>query len=249
MTHTTRTLAIGMAVTGAIMSGATAAQAQANKSPWESSAALGFTLTRGNSSTLLFTGNVLASRKQGQNEIKLGADAVYGANQGVTSAQAFRGFGQYNRLFSDRTYGFVRAEALYDKIAQLQPRVTISAGLGHYFIKNDRTQLSGEVGPSLVYEHQKRGATSVDRTFMALRVAERLDHKISDKTKIWQSVEFLPQVDNFNNYVLNFEAGLETELYKNLALRTYVQDTYDAVPVPGRKKNDLRFVTAIAYKF
>lgn len=80
MTHTTRTLAIGMAVTGAIMSGATAAQAQANKSPWESSAALGFTLTRGNSSTLLFTGNVLASRKQGQNEIKLGADAVYGAN-------------------------------------------------------------------------------------------------------------------------------------------------------------------------
>lgn len=84
---------------------------------------------------------------------------------------------------------------------------------------------------------------------MALRVAERLDHKISDKTKIWQSVEFLPQVDNFNNYVLNFEAGLETELYKNLALRTYVQDTYDAVPVPGRKKNDLRFVTAIAYKF
>lgn len=167
----------------------------------------------------------------------------------MTSAQAFRGFGQYNRLFSDRTYGFVRAEALYDKIAQLQPRVTISAGLGHYFIKNDRTQLSAEVGPSLVYEHQKRGATSVDRTFMALRVAERLDHKISDKTKIWQSVEFLPQVDNFNNYVLNFEAGLETELYKNLALRTYVQDTYDAVPVPGRKKNDLRFVTAIAYKF
>lgn len=248
MTPTTRNLAMGMAVTGALLTGAAAANAQ-NKSPWENSAALGFTLTRGNSSTLLFTGNVLSSRKQGQNEIKLGADAVYGANQGVTSAQSFRGFGQYNRLFNDRTYGFVRAEALYDKIAQLQPRVTISAGLGHYFVKNDRTQLSGEVGPSLIYEHQKRGATSVDRTFMALRVAERFDHKISDKTKIWQSAEFLPQVDDFNNYVLNFEVGLDTELYKNLSLRTYLQSTYDNVPVPGRKKLDTRFVTAVAYKF
>ena len=248
MTPTTRNLAMGMAVTGALLTGAAAANAQ-NKSPWENSAALGFTLTRGNSSTLLFTGNVLSSRKQGQNEIKLGADAVYGANQGVTSAQSFRGFGQYNRLFNDRTYGFVRAEGLYDKIAQLQPRVTISAGLGHYFIKNDRTQLSGEVGPSLIYEHQKRGATAVDRTFMALRVAERLDHKISDKTKIWQSAEFLPQVDDFNNYVLNFEVGLDTELYKNLSLRTYLQSTYDNVPVPGRKKLDTRFVTAVAYKF
>lgn len=33
MTNSTRSLAIGMAVTGALLSGATAAQAQANKSP------------------------------------------------------------------------------------------------------------------------------------------------------------------------------------------------------------------------
>ncbi|GDY18946.1 hypothetical protein LBMAG56_02910 [Verrucomicrobiota bacterium] len=246
MTNSTRSLAIGMAVTGALLSGATAAQAQANKSPWESSAALGFTLTRGNSSTLLFTGNVLTSRKQGNDEVSLGADATYGANSGVTTAQAFRGFGQYNRLFSDRAYGLLRAEGLYDKIAAVQPRVTISAGLGYYFVKTDRTKLSGEVGPSLVYERSAGGAS---KTYMALRVAERLDHKISDKTKIWQSAEFLPQVDNFNNYILNLEAGLETELYKNLALRTYVQDSYHKLPAAGRQKNDLKFVTAVAYKF
>lgn len=82
---------------------------------------------------MLFTGNVLTSRKQGNDEVSLGADATYGANSGVTTAQAFRGFGQYNRLFSDRAYGLLRAEGLYDKIAAVQPRVTISAGLGYYF--------------------------------------------------------------------------------------------------------------------
>ena len=248
MTNTPRSFAMGMAATGALLSGVAVANAQANKSPWESSAALGFTLTRGNSSTLLFTANVLTSRKQGNNEISLGADATYGANSGVTTAQSFRGFGQYNRLFSDRAYGFVRAEGLFDKIAAIQPRVTISAGLGYYFIKNDRTKLSGEVGPAVIYEHQS-GARPRDRTYLSLRVAERLEHKLSDKTKIWQSAEFLPQVDNFNNYILNLEAGLETELYKNLSLRTYVQDSYHNIPVPGRQRNDLKFVTAIAYKF
>lgn len=252
MTPTTRNLAIGMAVTGAFLTGAAAVNAQ-NKSPWESSAALGFTLTRGNSSTLLFTGNVLASRKQGNDEISLGADATYGANKpaggvSTTTAQAFRAFGQYNRLFNDRTYGFVRAEGLYDKVALVEPRVTISGGLGYYFVKNASTKLSGEVGPALVYEHQA-GATATDKTYLALRLAERLEHKISDKTKIWESLEYLPKVDNFNDYVANFEIGLETELYKNLALRTYLQDTYDNIPVPGRKKNDLKFVTAVAYKF
>ena len=137
---------------------------------------------------------------------------------------------------------------MYDKIAAIQPRITISAGLGYYFIKNATTKLSGKVGPGLVYEHQS-GAMSRDTTYLTLRVAERFEHKISDKTKIWQSAEFLPQVDNFDNYILNFEAGLETELYKNLALRTYVQDSYDNIPTPGRQKNDLKFVTAIAYKF
>ena len=247
MTPTTRNLAMGMAVTGALLTGAAAANAQA-KSPWESSAALGFTLTRGNSSTLLFTGNVLTSRKQGNDEVSLGADATYGANAGVTTAQAFRGFGQYNRLFNDRTYGFARAEGLYDKVALIEPRVTISGGLGYYFVKNANTKLSGEVGPALIYEHQA-GATATDKTYLALRLAERLEHKISDKTKIWESLEYLPKVDNFNDFVANFEIGLETELYKNLSLRTYLQDTYDNIPVPGRKKNDVKFVTAVAYKF
>ena len=171
MTNTTRSIAMGMAVTGALLSGAAVANAQ-NKSPWDSSAALGFTLTRGNSSTLLFTGNVLTSRKQGANEMSLGADATYGSNAGSTTAHAFRGFGQYNRLINDRTYGFVRAEGLYDKVALIEPRVTISGGVGYYFIKNDRTRLSGEVGPGLIYErHAANGAAAAtDTTFMTLQI-------------------------------------------------------------------------------
>ena len=48
---------------------------------------------------------------------------------------------------------------------------------------------------------------------------------------------------------MNAEIGIETGITTQISLRTYLQDTYDHEPAPGRQKNDLKFVTAIAYKF
>jgi putative salt-induced outer membrane protein YdiY len=67
--------------------------------------------------------------------------------------------------------------------------------------------------------------------------------------KMWESVEILPQVDKFSNYILNSEVGIETAMSKKLSLLTYIQDSYHSEPAAGRLKNDLKMVTAIKYKF
>ena len=154
-------------------------------------------------------------------------------------------FVQYNRLFNERLYGYGRVDFLHDTIADLGYRVTLSPGLGYYFIKNAKTSLSGEVGPGFIFERQG----GVNNSYVTLRVAERFEHKFTAKTRLWQSLEFLPQVNDFKNYIINAEIGLETDLTDKMSLRTFLQDTYDNVPAPGRKKNDLKRVTAIAYKF
>jgi putative salt-induced outer membrane protein len=212
---------------------------------WEKSAALGLTLTEGNSDTLLVTGNLLASRKGERNEISLGADGAYGENNDVKNNETLHGFAQYNRLFSDRFYGYARLDGLHDAIADVEYRFTFSPGVGYYFIKNERTRLSGEVGPGYIYEKQGDD----ERGYFIARLAERFDHKINDKTKIWQSLEFLPEIEDFDNYIINAEVGVDTQLTQKLALRSYLQDTYDNQPAPGRKKNDLKLVTALAWKF
>jgi len=66
---------------------------------------------------------------------------------------------------------------------------------------------------------------------------------------MWQSLEFLPQVDRFGNYLINFEIGAEAALNKTFSLLTYIQDSYDNEPAVGRKNNDLKLVAAIAAKF
>ena len=215
------------------------------KPSWDTSAALGFTMTRGNSDTMLLTANILTGKKWDQNELALGADGTYGETDGEKNAESLHGFGQFNRLFTERAYGLLRLDGLHDAVADVEYRFTFSPGAGYYFIKNKKTKLSGEVGPGFIYE--KQGDDT--RGYYTLRLAERFEHKLNDRARIWQSVEILPQVDNFDNYIVNAEIGVETSLTDKMSLRTYVQDTYDNQPAEDRDKNDLKLVAALAYKF
>ena len=234
--------------------------------PWVSSAAMGLTLTRGNSKTLLFTVNALTERKTPKHEIFLGADGTYGettdqeTNDKDRTAGSAHGFAQYNYLFTERFYGYARLDGLHDAVADIHYRFSLSPGVGYYFIKNKTTFLAGEVGPGFVTERVHdggRGTNSLgqsldrdnDQEYMTIRFADRFEHKFSDTVRVWQTAEFLPQIDYWRNYIINAEVGIEAALSKKLALRTYVQDTYDNEPAPGRKKNDLKWITALAYKF
>ena len=239
-------LVTALSIAGALPGFAQATAPEPEKKPaWETSAAVGITVTKGNSDTITGTGNILTQRKWDHSELRLGADATYGENDGLKTAEAYHAFGQYNWLFSERAYGYLRADGLHDDIADVQYRVTLSPGMGYYFIKNAKTQLSGELGPGVVFERQGARET----TYMTLRVAERFEHKFNDKTRLWQSVEWLPQVDDFNNSIVNGELGLETQLTAKCSLRLFAQDTYDHEPAPGREKNDFKLVAQIAYKF
>lgn len=222
-----------------------AAETNTVKPRWESSASLGATVTRGNSRTVSVSAQVNTSKKWERNEIDLGADGTYAEDRGVRSAGQARGFGQYNYLFTDRFYGYARLEVAHDAVADITYRITVSPGVGYYVIKNETTSLRGEIGPGYVYE--KRTHSTVD--YATLRLAERFEHKLNDRAKLWQSVEFLPAVDDFADYLLNFEVGIETQISKAFSLRTYAQDSYRSRPATGREKNDLRLVAAVAYKF
>ena len=66
---------------------------------------------------------------------------------------------------------------------------------------------------------------------------------------LWESVEYLPQVDKFDNYVINFQIGVEAALSKSFSLKTYLDDSYNNRPSSGKQKNDAKIVAALGYKF
>jgi len=216
-----------------------------NKPAWESSISAGLSLTKGNSDTLLTTAAFKTRMKTPANEFMFGVDGAYGESDSVKNNETLHGVSQYNHLFSDRFYAFLNVEGLHDGIADLQYRFTFSPGAGYYLVKTTNTTFAGEFGPGLIT--QRLGG--VDTTYATLRLAERFEHKLNDGARIWEKAEILPQANKMQNFLVNAEVGAEAALTKTFSLRVTVQDNFVNQPAPDRKKNDVRVISGVVYKF
>jgi putative salt-induced outer membrane protein YdiY len=212
---------------------------------WESCATFGLTLTSGNSDSLLVNSSFKTHRLNPTNELTLGIEGAYGENDSVKNAEMLHSYGQYNHLFTDRVYGYGRADGLHDGISDVSYRATVSPGAGYYFVKSKETTLAGEFGPGGVFE-KVDGSTE---NYAAPRVAERLEHKVDGHARFWENMEFLPQLDQTDNFLVNSEVGVEAPITKRISLSTVLQDNFANVPAPGHKDNDVKLVSGLVFKF
>ncbi len=221
------------------------------KAHWESVLSADATLTRGNSQTFLGTVSLNSTRKTKENELLFNASAGYGENTtrpgNVTTETAdfLKGSAQWNHLFTDRLYSGLRVEGLHDNLSGINYRLMVSPMVGYYVIKETNTFVSVEVGPSYVYEEIGHRTES----YAAARIGQRFEHKFSTGAKIWENLEWLPQVDKFDNWILNAEAGISAPVTKFLDARLVAQDTYNNQPATGLLKNDFKLMAGIGYRF
>ena len=217
---------------------------------WNGNVAFGLSLARGNANTFLMNASALAQRAWEQNELKFGADGQYGLNNWgqsnqTQSANSIHGFGDYKRLITERLYWDLNVDGTHDDLAALRYRLIAGPALGYYFIKSDATKVNGEIGPSFIYE--KLGSET--KGYVTMRVTERAEHAFNKGAKVWEQVDYLPKVDDFNNYLLNSEVGAEAALNTRLSLRVVAKDQFNSRPAAGRKENDITLVSALVYKF
>ncbi len=221
---------------------------------WDNVASADVALTRGNSRSFLATATINSHGKYEQNEYLLNGSAGYGdttakdstGKEVTTKTQDYlKGSGQWNHLFGERFYGGLKLEGLHDDIADIQYRVTVSPMAGYYFIKRPNVNLSGELGPSYVNQR----LDSHTESFAAARAAQRFEYKFKNGARIWESLEWLTQVDKVDNWILTFEAGIAAPVTKALDVRLVCQDWYNNQPAPDRLKNDLKLLAGVGYKF
>lgn len=267
--HSFRSLA-AVAMTFAVLVGQTsvqAADAPADAKPkekgWESNAGAGVSLSRGNTKNFLATITVDSTRKWTRDEALLGAKAGYGtttASLGTPQENEDRtegyikGFGQFNHLFTERTYGALRVDAMNDDIADIAYRMSIAPLGGYYFIKTATTTLSADIGPAWVVERLQPASGDPDgesgaRGYLGIRAGQRFEHKFSSGARLWQTADITPEVEKWENYVFNFTVGISAPITKALGVQVVADDTYDSDPAPGRVENDFKLTAGLTYKF
>ena len=212
-------------------------------SGWEVTGAAGLSLAQGNADSLAYSVQVLATYEGEHWEGLVGGDYFYSENEGDTSTDSLRIFGQGQRLLTDRLYLGLAASYLQDNVADIDYRIDVAAILGYHVIKTNRTKLSFEVGPGYAWEDQGGNTDN----FATVRFAERFEHQLSGRSKVWQSAIVTPQIDDFNNFNLIAEVGIDTLLSDNWSLRTSVRYLYDNTPAAGSNSDDVTLTVGLAY--
>ena len=234
------TLGLALSVSG-LLGGAAAGNTDA--SGWEVTGATGLSLAKGNADSVAYSLQALATYEGQFWEGLVGGDYFYSENEGVTSTDSLRIFGQGQRLLTERLYLGLAGSYLQDDAADLDYRFDVAGVLGYHLIKTETTTLSFEGGPAFAWEEQG----DISDEFVTLRFAERFEHQLSSRSKLWQSVILTPQVDNFENFNLIAEAGIDTLLTDKWSLRTSIRYLYDNTPSAGRKSEDVALIMGLAY--
>lgn len=249
----------GIAVAGILSTPSLfAQQATAPEKPkWETTANAGLTISSGNSESTLGTIGLDTKRKWESDEVALGISAGYGkgsstGNNRTRTTDFTKAYGQYNHLISERAYLGLRVEGERDGVADLAYRFKISPLVGYYLIKNDKTSLSFDVGPTFIVQEREATPTSPkDREeFFAVRFGEKFEHKLSDTTKIWQTAEYLPTIKDWpENDLINAEIGISTAITAKWDLLVKYQISYDNGVNYPKEGTDTRLIVGTQYKF
>ena len=226
-------------------------------STFEKSLTMGVNLTDGNSETMMANGSLLLSGEQERlGSFKAGLEGNYGENttrtvvDGVeidedeTTVSNAKLFGNAKKTLSPMTFAYLDGFVLNDDIAEIDYRATVGPGLGLYLVKTDSTAFSVEAGIAQVWEE----VADVENDYLALRLAESFEYKFAEKSKIWQSIVCMPEAEDFDNYLITAEVGVEAPLQGRLNLRVVLQDKYDSQPGAGIEKNDLVLIAGVGIK-
>lgn len=220
---------------------------------WDTSLAVGGNLTRGNSDTMGVNAALTTRRDYEKTEYRFGLEANYGENtttaadgsdDTLKTTENAKLYANVKRKLG-APYVYSDTSIFHDELADLDYRLIVSIGGGAYLLDDARDKLGLEAGLAYVVEAFKSGANSDG---LALRLAARHDHTFSATAKMWTAVEYLPQIEDFGDYLLSAEIGTETVLNSSLNLRLVVQDRYDSTPSAGLDENDLSVIAALVFK-
>lgn len=246
-----------MVLAGLMLAGGVFAQGEGGFSRFEKTLSLGATLTDGNSETMLYNGSLLLEGEQESlGVVKVGIEGSYGENKvrenvdGVetrrkdTTVENVKAFANARKTLSDMTYAYIDANYLYDDIAEVDYRVTVGPGFGMYLLKDEAIELSAEAGVSYLWEK----VSDVSDDYPTLRLAETFSYRFAENSKVWQSLVYMPEWGEFQNYLVVGEIGAEAPLNGKVNLRIVLQDTYDSTPGKDLKRNDLTLIAGIGIK-
>ena len=206
----------------------------AQEKKWSDQAELSFVDTGGNTDvTSLSAKNLLKYEFSDELQAAWKLGVLYGQSDGEKNAESYFSDLRLDYLFTKHLYSFVNAGWSKDKFAGIDSRYYAGPGAGYKFFTGPRHFLLAEI--SLNYVNEKY-IDDTDKEYLGGRAFAEYEYAFTDKNKFSQSVEYLHDFEDSNNYNVNLETALISALSDYLSLKTSYVVKYDNQPVPSTLK-------------
>jgi len=216
---------------------------------WRGSVSAGASVASGNTDSTSINLGANAGRATERDRLNFALTALYGTKKEngdrSETANLLRLGGKYDRDVTDRIFGFGSLDIEHDKLQELDFRGVAAVGLGHHFVKTEKTVF--DVFSGLTYNHER--FTSETRNSTEWLLGEESTHMISDTTSLHQRLAIYPNLSDGGEYRIQFDAGLTTSITKKIELKVTISNRYLSNPQPGVKKSDTLLLTNIGYRF
>ena len=241
-------------------SGPDGSVAEASASGWTGTGELGFALSRGNARSESLNTRLAFAREDAQWKHRLHAAALRARSEatgeldgdGVAerryelSANRFEFGGSSGYKFDPRHALVGSARYEHDDFSAWEEQATLSLSYGRTVIENERTTLSGEIGPGL---RRARNAETGERQGDAiLRARAELSHRLTGNTQL---VNTLLVESGSDNTFAQSDLALSVAMSEALALKAGVQTRHntDVDAEAGVRKTDTLTTLNLVYSF
>ena len=214
--------------------------------PWDSGFEIGLNGASGTSDSFsMRTGGFI--KREGK-DYKLDASLYYNKNQseGVEVQSNALLDMRYDWLFDDSPWTlFMMSQTFYDEFQAFDLNVNVNAGVGYQWIDTETLKISSSLGSGASREFGGPDEEWVPEASFGLNYEQYL----SKTRKLYAKMDYFPEWENFNNYRILADIGLEIELVQpsNLSLKFSATDRYDSQP-DGVDPHNLNYSVLLIWK-
>lgn len=215
------------------------------ESAWERELVVGFNYAQGNTDTNLLNTKVNIANNDQKNLWAFSVEGGYGEEDNETNVDYTTGELSFRRVPKERWYFGGGASATRDEPADITYRAIPEAFLGYFLIRDKKTKLSVDAGPSVVFEE----VSGVEDSYFAPRIAQAFEYKLESGAKIYEKTRIVFSAEDSDNFLWNSEIGLSALITSGISLNLAATNLYDNEPAEDKKKNDFRLVTGLGVTF
>ena len=229
---------------------------------WHGSVNGAFNAARGN--TVENSWSVLATLNRRWEKDRLNAAFGYYYSEKGTAAtdpekstDRWEAEAQHDHFWFPAVYHYENVRYDRDTIQLLDARYRVGLGGGYQWLDGRVFESTGkwsfnqELGVNWVKEVYKNSDDDKADGFAALRYSHHLLYtpKWNEGLEAFHNAEVLPEVDDWEKYLIKADIGFSTKLIYDFDLLAKIEWEFNSQPANDRKKQDVRYIVGLGYKW